>query len=38
MGYSREQAKPDYFGAVSIPILDMTGTPPEAHKCWEASI
>ena len=36
--YSCRQAKPTYFRAASIPILDMTGTPLEAHKCWETFI
>jgi hypothetical protein len=36
--YSTGHAKPAYFEAVNIPILDMTGTPLEVHKCWETFI
>ena len=38
MRYSTGQAKPTYFGAVSIPMLDMTGMPLEVHKCWKTLI
>jgi hypothetical protein len=36
--YSSGQLKPTYFEAVGIPIWNMTGTPPEAQKCWETFI
>ena len=33
--YSCEQPKPTYFAAMGIAIWDMTGTTPEAWKCWK---
>ena len=33
-----KQSPPILWPWVSIPIRDMTGTPPEARKCWKTFI